>query len=237
MGENGYQFSGTFSRACRIRFQCCSETFAIVCEPWYTIRASRSTALLTLAVCLGECDDFHHCLFGVVAPAAGAGARPAGADLQPLPEGGVATVRKVPPPTTLSGASGTQLERPCAARSEGVTLDMQGSPQRVQAMMVTPSFFSLVRTQPALGRAFTETEGEVGNEQKVILSDGLWRQMFGGDAGALQKTVRMGGRPYTVVGVMPRGFQFMDPEVLLWFPAWRFRPEAKQGRHNNNGTS
>lgn len=203
---------------------------AMLQNPGFTL-----TALLTLAVCLGANATIFTIVYSVL--------------LRPLPvpepDRLVLISNRYPKAgaadSTQSGAADyferreavRSLSAHAMYRSEGVTLDMNGSPQRVQGMVVTPSFFSLVRTQPALGRAFTEQESEVGNEQKVILSDGLWRQMFGGDPGVLQKTVRMGGRPFAVVGVMPRGFQFMDPEVVLWFPL-AFSPESKQARHNNN---
>jgi len=48
-------------------------------------------------------------------------------------------------------------------------------------MNVTPSFFRVVGMSPVRGRAFTAEEGEAGNEYKVILSDALWHQLYGGE--------------------------------------------------------
>src|SRR5579863_1344221 len=64
-------------------------------------------------------------------------------------------------------------------RTNGRTIDIQGTPQRVTGMLATPSLFRLLRVSPAYGRAFTDAEGEPGGEQKAILSDGLSRQIFG----------------------------------------------------------
>ena len=58
------------------------------------------------------------------------------------------------------------------------TLDLKGTPTRIAGMSVTPSLFRLLRTQPESGRAFTDAEGELGNEQKVILSRGLSRELY-----------------------------------------------------------
>ncbi|HEV3202298.1 MAG TPA: ABC transporter permease [Bryobacteraceae bacterium] len=113
------------------------------------------------------------------------------------------------------------------------TLEMNSVPERIRGMAATPSLFRLLRFAPAQGRTFTEEEGEIGAEQKVILSDGLWRQLYGGDPGAVGRQLRLNGRQVIVVGVMPRGFTFLDPEVRLWVPL-PFTPEQKTAHHNNN---
>ncbi len=113
------------------------------------------------------------------------------------------------------------------------TIDMNGAAQREKAMTATPSLFDLVRVAPLLGRTFSAAEGEIGNEQKIVLSYGLWQQMFGGDDAALGREVRLDGRPFTVVGVMPQNFVFIDPEVRMWIPA-AFTADEKTVHHNNN---
>src|SRR5262245_25341557 len=79
-------------------------------------------------------------------------------------------------------------------------------------MRATPSLFRVLRVAPALGRTFTDDEGVPGEEQKIILSDALWQQLYGGDPGVLGRTLRLGWteKSYTIVGVMPRGFSFLD---------------------------
>jgi len=121
-------------------------------------------------------------------------------------------------------------------RTGGRTIEVQGTPQRVTGMSGTPSLLRLLRVSPAYGRAFSEAEGQPGAEQKTILSDGLSRQLFGDPEAALGKDIRIGGQPYAVVGVMPAGFNFIDPEVRLWTPA-AFKPEEKEVHHSNNWQS
>jgi predicted permease len=116
------------------------------------------------------------------------------------------------------------------------TIEIQGTPQRLTGMSATPSLFRLLRVAPAYGRAFSDAEGEPGADQKVILSDELSRGLFGSPAAALGRDVRMSGQPFTVVGVMPAGFNFINPEVRLWLPA-AFTPEEKEQRHSNNWQS
>lgn len=113
------------------------------------------------------------------------------------------------------------------------TVEINGVPQHVSGMEVTPSLFRLLRVAPKLGRTFSDEEGEPGNEAKVVLSHGLWMQMFGGDASVVGRSVRISGRPYAVIGVMPAGFRFVDPQVRLWVPL-AFTAEQRQGHHSNN---
>ena len=113
------------------------------------------------------------------------------------------------------------------------TVDINGTPERVTAMSATPSLFRLLEVPPLLGRTFHDEEGEIGADQKVVLSYGMWRQMFAGSREALGKQLRLNDRPYTIVGVMPAGFNFIRPEVRLWVPL-AFTPQQKVGYHNNN---
>ncbi|HEY6390568.1 MAG TPA: ABC transporter permease, partial [Bryobacteraceae bacterium] len=93
--------------------------------------------------------------------------------------------------------------------------------------------FRLLRVAPTLGRAFTDNEGEIGSEQKVMLSYALWQKLYAGDASVLGRELRLNGRPFTIVGIMPRGFLFVDPEVRFWVPL-ALTAEQKEGRHSNN---
>jgi putative ABC transport system permease protein len=92
------------------------------------------------------------------------------------------------------------------------TITIEGTPQELRGMRATPSLFRLLQVRPALGRTFTESEGEPGADRKIVLSYGLWQRLFGGQPGAIGKDVRLGwtGQRYTIVGVMPRGFAFFD---------------------------
>jgi predicted permease len=115
------------------------------------------------------------------------------------------------------------------------SIEIDGVPQLVRGMAGTPSLFRLLRVAPVQGRIFDESEGEVGSEQKVILSYPLWQQLFAGKADAVGREIRMNSRPYTVVGVMPRNFEFADPEARFWIPL-AFTPQQKSddARHSNN---
>jgi len=119
--------------------------------------------------------------------------------------------------------------------SGGGTIDLNGTAERIAGMSATPSLFRLLRVAPVLGRIFLDTEGEIGNEQQVLLSYGLWQQLYGGDPKVLGRELKINGRPFSVVGVMPRNFLFVDPDVRLWTPL-AFTPKQKsdESRHGNS---
>jgi predicted permease len=125
------------------------------------------------------------------------------------------------------------LAEQAAFRFSNETIDINGAAEREMVMTATPSLFNLLRVEPLLGRTFSAEDGEVGAEQKIILSYGLWQQIFGGNPAPLRREVRLDGRPFTVVGVMPPNFVFIDPEVRMWIPT-AFTNEEKTVHHNNN---
>jgi predicted permease len=127
----------------------------------------------------------------------------------------------------------TAFESQAVFRQRDQTVELNGLPQRIHGMVVTPSWFKLLRVSPALGRPFTEEEGETGHEREVILSHGLWNQLYAGDKSVLGRDLRISGQPFTIVGVMPANFDFIDPDVRLWMPI-AFTAEEKTVHHSNN---
>jgi predicted permease len=125
------------------------------------------------------------------------------------------------------------LQEQAEFRFSDQTININGVPEQARAMIATPSLFPLLRAQPAWGRAFTNAEGEIGSEHKVILSYGLWQQLYAGDPNILGREIRLSSVPFEIVGVMPGNFVFIDPRVRLWVPA-AFTSEEKTTHHNNN---
>jgi predicted permease len=119
--------------------------------------------------------------------------------------------------------------------STNQSIDQNGAPTRIRVTRVTPSFFRLLRVAPAAGRIFTEDDGEVGNDRKAILSYALWQSQFAGDPSAIGRELRVDGVALTIVGVMPKGFYYLNPNVLLWRPL-AFTPQQRsdEQRHSNN---
>jgi predicted permease len=135
----------------------------------------------------------------------------------------------------LSGV--TAAEEIAMYRQSGVTVSGSGlgEAERIQAMTVTPSFFRVLRAQPQRGQAFTNAQGEIGQEKVVILTHGFWQRVFGGRDDAIGQDLRLGGEPYRIVGVMAPGFRFLNPDIQLYRPA-AFTPQEKsdESRHSNN---
>ncbi len=111
----------------------------------------------------------------------------------------------------------TVFERLGAFNSTGATLVGTTGAERIAGGLVSWDMFDLLQVAPAMGRTFRAEEDVPGKDTVVILSNRMWQQRFGSDAGILGKSVTLSGTPMTVVGVMPAGFAFM-PEAEFWRP-------------------
>jgi len=80
-----------------------------------------------------------------------------------------------------------------------------GEPEQLHGSRVSSGYFTVVGVEPALGRAFSPDEYEVGKGKVVILAHALWQRRYGGDPNVVNRTITLDGSNYTVVGVMPRG--------------------------------
>lgn len=122
-------------------------------------------------------------------------------------------------------------------QQRGVTIGGEGSAERITGLAARPSLFRMLHAAPIKGRTFTEEEGEPGADQRVILSYALWQRLFGGQDAAIGQDLRINGRPYQVVGVMPRDFLFMNADVELWLPlAFTVAQRSDDARHSNSYT-
>jgi predicted permease len=99
---------------------------------------------------------------------------------------------------------------------ETVTLVDAGEPVRLTGGRVSANFFSVLGVAPALGRGFLPEEDAHNARPVVLLSDGCWRRRYNGDPQVLNRAVRIDGEEFMIVGVLPAGFQFRDPDVELW---------------------
>lgn len=102
------------------------------------------------------------------------------------------------------------FESTAAFRAGQVDLSGEAAPERITADRVNSGLFSLLGVQPIMGRTFTADEDQTG-QLLAILSYGLWQRRFGADPQVVGRTVTLDRQPYTVVGVMPRGFVFPLP--------------------------
>jgi predicted permease len=190
---------------------------------WRSLRKHRGfsvTAVLTLAACLGaNAVVFAIVDQGLLSPLAVPEPERIMVVANQLPNRGPALNDTSSPPSYYH-----QLGRITAFSEQALfggasyKLTRDGVTDFVFGMSVTPSLFRLVGIPPALGRTFTEEEGEVGNTQRVILSHGLWQQLYAGDPAAVGAEIALSGQPFTIVGVMPEGFSFFEPDARYWVP-------------------
>src|SRR5829696_9075775 len=104
-----------------------------------------------------------------------------------------------------------------------------GEPRRLEITPVTPEVLPLLGVKPALGRVFAPGAEDA---DAVVLSDGLWRSQFGGDAAVLGRKIHLDGIPYSIIGVMPPAFYFPSRDKQLW-TALTFRDEDFADRSNS----
>ncbi|HSE99018.1 MAG TPA: ABC transporter permease, partial [Blastocatellia bacterium] len=90
----------------------------------------------------------------------------------------------------------------------GFNLAGAGEPERVFGVRSSANLFSLLQESPMLGRAFTDEEDRVGAPPVVVLSHSLWQRRFSSDREIVGKSITLNNQGYTVVGVMPAGFEF-----------------------------
>jgi putative ABC transport system permease protein len=90
----------------------------------------------------------------------------------------------------------------------------------LRAGLVTGDYFNTLGTQPALGRLFVYEEGEIGTPADVVvLSHGLWQLQYGGRKDVIGETITIGGRPMTIIGVLPEGVGSLTlGKVDVWVP-------------------
>jgi hypothetical protein len=96
-----------------------------------------------------------------------------------------------------------------------------GESEELRAQRVTASFFDVLRVQPRIGRSFTSEHETEGRHLVAAISHGLWMRRFGGDPGAVGRTLPIEGGAYEVVGVMPPEFEYpvgAPRPTDLWVP-------------------
>ncbi|UCC75055.1 MAG: ABC transporter permease [Gemmatimonadota bacterium] len=195
------------------------------------------TVLLTLAVCIGANTAIFSVIHAVL--------------LEPLPfpepDRLVTVFNSYPNAGAARGANSAPdffyrrehveaFEEVAVFQYWGHTVGDPGSTERVRTMRVTPSLFPMLGVRPLIGRSFAEEEMDVGNEQRVILAYGFWQERYGGDREVLGQDLRIDGRPYTIVGVLPEEFDFLGVRESRFYVPIPFTPEQRtpEQLHNNN---
>jgi putative ABC transport system permease protein len=115
--------------------------------------------------------------------------------------------------------SNGSFESMAAMSYSNVTITDRDQPEQLKGQRVSPNFFSVLGVTPALGRAFLPADDIRNSPRVIILSNGVWRNRFGGDTAILGRSITLAGNPYSVIGVMPVGFEnVLSPSAQYWMP-------------------
>ena len=118
------------------------------------------------------------------------------------------------------------LDGLAAFTREDLQLSLEDRPERLRGLQVSANYFTVLGVNPALGRGFTWNE-EREDANVAVISDAVWRRRFQADPAVLGRSARLSGREFTIVGVMPEGFEhiggsyrsFPQGETVdVWWP-------------------
>ncbi len=98
--------------------------------------------------------------------------------------------------------------------------DDRDPPQRIAGCYISAGAFRLLGAAPAIGREFTSADEAPGTPLVAVIGQAVWLARYGGDPSVVGRTVRLDGKPATIVGVMPDGFRF-PAQANLWLPIAR----------------
>jgi predicted permease len=126
-------------------------------------------------------------------------------------------------------ADNDDLESAAAVAGHSAILKWRGQPERITGRRVTASFFTVLRSEPMLGRVFTADEDRPGGNRVAIISHTFWQQRFGGEASVIGQPLILDDIPHVIVGVMGPEFQFLERYVRAWVPAAFTATELTQG--------
>lgn len=107
-----------------------------------------------------------------------------------------------------------------AAVEDTALLGTEGGPVARGIARVTPGVFSLLGgVRPIRGRLFDPSEGRPGSDDRVLLSEDVWRAVYHADPSLVGRSVTIDGKPMLVVGILPSGFRFPSWDTVIWRPA------------------
>lgn len=121
-----------------------------------------------------------------------------------------------------------------ALRSQDFNMTGNGVPERLKGVQLTASLLRVLRMTPVRGRTISEEEDRPGAAPVALISEGLWRQRFGSAPGILGRQLILNGKPHTVIGIVPAGFQLPDrgrPEVFTPLGQWDNILLRERGSH------
>lgn len=108
----------------------------------------------------------------------------------------------------------------------------EGEPEKLQAYGVTANLLPLLGVTPALGRNFLPEEDKPGAARVAIISHQFWQSRYGSERSIMGRDILLNGEKYSIIGVLPRGFQFGERYIRVWVPL-RFSQSDLTNRGNH----
>ncbi|HET7570539.1 MAG TPA: ABC transporter permease [Gammaproteobacteria bacterium] len=177
-----------------------------------------AAAILTLALGIGACASVFSLLNGYLFKSL------------PYPHSGqLVEIRQIYPKINITAGTSVPLYEDilehASAFSGGAlyggrsfTIQTNGRTHVISGGVVTPSMFPLLGTKPLLGQTFSRNATQPGHGDVAVLSYPLWQSLYNGDPEVIGKSLRIKGKSYRVIGVMPRSFAFPNRGVKIWLP-------------------
>jgi predicted permease len=121
---------------------------------------------------------------------------------------------------------------------DSVSVTGQGNPEQVHALDVTDGVLPVLGVPPMLGRWFNRADAQPGSPETAILGYAYWQDRFGGDGSIMGRVIRVDGKPRQIIGVMPRGFRFLDGEQPALYLPYQFdRGKTTLGQFSYDGVA
>jgi predicted permease len=126
-----------------------------------------------------------------------------------------------------------------AFRGETFTMTGIGAPERLDANMISATFFPLLGVNPIVGRNFEEKEDQLGAARTALISEGLWKRKFGAAADIVGKSIRLDNNLYTITGIIPATFHFQNDnyhsKADVYVPLGQWDNPLFRDRHSGMG--
>jgi MacB-like periplasmic core domain len=127
-----------------------------------------------------------------------------------------------------------------AFRGYTFTLTGMGEAERIDANMVSSTFFPLLGVNAIVGRTFDEKEDQLGAEPVALITEGLWKRKFGSAADIVGKSIRLDGNLYNISGVIPATFRYDEDnnyrsDAEVYVPIGQWKDPLFRDRHTGMG--
>ena len=187
-----------------------------------------SVALLTLALGIGANTAIFSVVYGVL--------------LRPLPYQDPARLIVLNETTPKVGAVSVSYPNFLDWRAQSrafsrmsavgnLTFNLAGvsQPENISGEAVSPDFLSMLGVRPLLGRDFARSEEKAGTAPVVLVSYQLWQSHLGGDPNAIDRTIHLDGRSFTIIGVLPPDFRSLEKiDVMVPIGVWATNPNSNE---------